>query len=74
VDILLIKWVHRVAQTTHLFHWLEDELIGKPFMWQYRAQRIVEMNVCNNFSWFHCQSVTKRKVYLVCCPVLTYFQ
>jgi hypothetical protein len=54
VDILLIKWVHRVAQTTHVFHWLEDELIGKPFMWQNRAQRIVETNVCNNFSLFHC--------------------
>jgi hypothetical protein len=54
VDILLIEWVHRVAQTTHVFHWLEDELIGKPFMRQNRAQRIVETNVCNNFSWFHC--------------------
>jgi hypothetical protein len=23
---------HKIAQTTHVFHWLEDELIGKPFM------------------------------------------
>ena len=54
VDILLIKWVHRVVQTTYVFHWLEDELIDKPFMWQNRAQRIVETNVSYNFSWFHC--------------------
>jgi hypothetical protein len=58
----------------HVFHWLEDKLFDKPFMWQNHAPRMVETNVSDNFSLLKCDQKESVLSVLTSIEVLACFQ